>query len=135
MALDIEQFYRRYGPMVLRRCERLLRDPEKAADAMHDVFVEILRRKEMLTDEAPSSLLLLTATNLCLNRLRSARRFFGKLAKREPLEQIIREPAIGHDLSSSSTARSFKSRRRFRTPETDIPTSAATSSRVRPSSR
>jgi RNA polymerase sigma-70 factor (ECF subfamily) len=38
LALDIEQFYRRYGPMVLRRCERLLRDPEKAADAMHDVF-------------------------------------------------------------------------------------------------
>ena len=74
MALDIEQFYRRYGPMVLRRCQRLLRDPERAADAMHDVFVEILRRKEALTDDAPSSLLLCTATNLCLNRLRSARR-------------------------------------------------------------
>ncbi|HME92527.1 MAG TPA: sigma-70 family RNA polymerase sigma factor [Myxococcaceae bacterium] len=74
MALDIEQFYTRYGPMVLRRCERLLRDPEKAADAMHDVFVEILRRKETLVDDAPSSLLLRTATNVCLNRLRSHKR-------------------------------------------------------------
>jgi RNA polymerase sigma-70 factor (ECF subfamily) len=68
LALDIEQFYRRYGPMVLRRCQRLLRDPDKAADAMHDVFVEMLRRQETLTGDAPSSLLLRTATNVCLNR-------------------------------------------------------------------
>jgi RNA polymerase sigma-70 factor (ECF subfamily) len=74
LAVEIEQFYRRYGPMVLRRCQRLLRDPEKAADAMHDVFVEILRRKEVLTADAPASLLLRTATNVCLNRLRSERR-------------------------------------------------------------
>jgi RNA polymerase sigma-70 factor (ECF subfamily) len=74
LAIEIEQFYRRYGPMVLRRCQRLLGDPEKAADAMHDVFVEILRRQDTLTADAPASLLLRTATNLCLNRLRSERR-------------------------------------------------------------
>ena len=105
MALDIEQFYRRYGPMVLRRCERLLRDPEKAADAMHDVFVEILRRKEMLTDEAPSSLLLLTATNLCLNRLRSARR-----KPEDKDDELLMQIASAEDPAAPAVARSLLAR-------------------------
>ncbi len=41
---------------------------------MQDVFVQIVRRREQLDDRASSSLLYRTATNLCLNRLRSARR-------------------------------------------------------------
>ena len=74
MTAEVEELYRRHGPMVLRRCRRLLRDPEEAVDAMHDVFVEVLRREEALPIESPSGLLFRTATNLCLNRLRSARR-------------------------------------------------------------
>lgn len=60
--------------MVLRRCRQLLRDEDKARDAMHDVFVELLRREQRLRDTAPSSLLFRTATNVCLNRIRSDRR-------------------------------------------------------------
>ena len=74
MAVDIENFYRSHGPMVLRRCRRLLRDEAKAVDAMHDVFVEILRRKDLLDESSPAGLLLTTATHVCLNRLRSERR-------------------------------------------------------------
>jgi RNA polymerase sigma-70 factor (ECF subfamily) len=74
MAVDIESFYRSHGPMVLRRCRHLLRDESKAVDAMHDVFVEILRRKDSLDASSPAGLLLTTATHLCLNRLRSERR-------------------------------------------------------------
>jgi RNA polymerase sigma-70 factor, ECF subfamily len=74
MGLSVEKLYESHGPMVLRRCLRLLRDEAKALDAMHDVFVEILRRQEVLHDQAPASLLLRTATHVCLNRLRSARR-------------------------------------------------------------
>lgn len=74
MPVDIESFYRAHGPMVLRRCRRLLRDEAKAVDAMHDVFVEILRRKDTLDDRAPAGLLMTTATHLCLNRLRGERR-------------------------------------------------------------
>ncbi len=66
--------YRRYGPMVLRRCRQILGDPQQANDAMQDVFVQIVRRREQLDDRASSSLLYRTATNVCLNRLRSARR-------------------------------------------------------------
>jgi RNA polymerase sigma-70 factor (ECF subfamily) len=60
--------------MVLRRCRALLRDESKAVDAMHDVFVELLRRKNRLDARAPAGLLLTTATHVCLNRLRSQRR-------------------------------------------------------------
>jgi RNA polymerase sigma-70 factor (ECF subfamily) len=60
--------------MVLRRCRRLLRDEGKAVDAMHDVFVEILKRHDRLHDAAPAALLLRVATHVCLNRLRSERR-------------------------------------------------------------
>ncbi len=74
MTVDVENLYRTHGPMVLRRCRRMLRDDGKALDAMHDVFVEILKRRETLDERAPAALLLCTATNVCLNRLRSERR-------------------------------------------------------------
>ena len=74
MALDIEGHYRRFGPMVLRRCRTLLRSDSQAEDVMHDVFVALLRSEDRLSDEAPAGLLLRVATNLCLNRLRATRR-------------------------------------------------------------
>ena len=74
MAIDVDASYRRYGPMVLRRCRFLLRDEEKAVDAMHDVFVQLLDHQEALEASAPSSLLHRMATNVCLNRLRTQRR-------------------------------------------------------------
>jgi RNA polymerase sigma-70 factor (ECF subfamily) len=95
--------------MVLRRCERLLRDPEKAADAMHDVFVEILRRKETLTDEAPSSLLLRTATNICLNRLRSARRKPEDKEEEQLMQIASAEDPAGPAAARSLLARIFRS--------------------------
>jgi len=74
VAIDVEAYYRRYGPQVLRRCRFLLRDEEKAVDAMHDVFVQLLRYQGTLRGSAPSSLLHQIATRVCLNRLRGARR-------------------------------------------------------------
>ncbi len=74
MAVNIESLYRTHGPLVLRRCRALLRDENKAVDAMHDVFVELLRHNQRLDERAPGGLLLTMATNLCLNRIRSERR-------------------------------------------------------------
>lgn len=74
VGIDIDSYYRQYGPMVLRRCRRLLRDEQQARDAMHDVFVKLVLNAERLTDDAPSSLLYRMATNECLNRLRTQRR-------------------------------------------------------------
>ena len=74
MALDVEGTYVRYGPMVLRRCRKLLRHDAKAQDATQDVFVSLLRHEARLDDAALSALLLRMATNVCLNKLRGERR-------------------------------------------------------------
>ncbi|HVU52858.1 MAG TPA: sigma-70 family RNA polymerase sigma factor [Polyangia bacterium] len=74
MALDVEGTYLRYGPLVLRRCRKLLRHDGEAQDAMQDVFVSLLRNEARLDDAALSALLLRMATNVCLNKLRTARR-------------------------------------------------------------
>jgi RNA polymerase sigma-70 factor (ECF subfamily) len=73
-AIDVEALYRRYGPMVLRRCRAILGDEESARDAMQDVFVLLLRKKSQLVGRYPSSLLYRMATNRCLNVLRAAKR-------------------------------------------------------------
>src|SRR5512133_27390 len=74
VPIDVEAAYRRHGAMVLRRCRRLLRDEGKALDAMHDVFVQLLRSRSRLDGTAPAALLMRMATNVCLNQLRGARR-------------------------------------------------------------
>lgn len=73
-ALDVEALSQRYGPMVLRRCRRLLRDEDEAMDACQDVFVRLLENRDRLEARYPSSLLYRIATNVCLNRIRDQRR-------------------------------------------------------------
>ena len=74
MVIDVEAWYERYGPMVIRRCRALLRNDDEAMDAVQDVFVNLLRSKGRLEGSFPSSLLYTMATNLCLNRLREKKR-------------------------------------------------------------
>lgn len=67
---DVDDWCRRYGPMVLRRCQRLLGRTEDARDACQDVFVQLVRHYRQLDGTYPSSLLYRMATNVCLNRIR-----------------------------------------------------------------
>ena len=67
---DFDNLYRQYGPMVLRRCRFILKNEEKALDAMQDVFVRLIERKERINNVC-SSLLYTMATNICLNKIRS----------------------------------------------------------------
>ena len=73
-ALDVEALAERYWPMVMRRCRQLLRDEDEALDVSQDVFVQLLRHRERLDPQYPSSLLYRIATNLCLNRIRNSKR-------------------------------------------------------------
>jgi len=74
LKIDVEGFYKKFAPMVYRRCRYILGDEDLAVDAMQDTFVRILRRKDRLDLRAPSSLLYTTATNLCLNMIRDRKR-------------------------------------------------------------
>jgi RNA polymerase sigma-70 factor (ECF subfamily) len=70
MEINIEEYYTRYGPMVLRRCRQLLRNEEKALDAMQEVFTKLMISKKSLKGTYPSSLLFRISTNVCLNMIR-----------------------------------------------------------------
>ena len=69
---DFDTMYRQYGPMVLRRCRALLRNEDKALDAMQDVFVRLIERKEKIS-KICSSFLYTVATNVCLNKINADR--------------------------------------------------------------
>jgi RNA polymerase sigma factor (sigma-70 family) len=101
VGLDVEGTYLRYGPMVLRRCRKLLREDSRAEDAMQDVFVTLLRHEQRLDDAALAGLLLRVATNVCLNKLRTERRHPEE--RDELLERIA--AASDEDGAGTSEAR------------------------------
>lgn len=74
MSIDIDSYYRRYAPMVMRRCRKILHDEDAAADAMQDTFLRLINSQDRIHDESPSSLLYTIATNVCLNRIRANQR-------------------------------------------------------------
>jgi len=94
-GIDVDALYQRYGPMVLRRCRRLLRDEDEALDVMQEVFVRVLRHRDSLSDRYPSSLLFRIATNLSLNRLRDRRR-----QPALPGDEVLHRIAVRGDLDA-----------------------------------
>ena len=98
---DVETFYVRYGPMVLRRCRRLLIDEQAAYDAAQEVFLKIIDRRGRLTADYPSALLYRVATNVCLNRLREDRRR-GLRQNPSLLPELVLVPAREAAVSAGS---------------------------------
>ncbi|MGQ0503788.1 MAG: RNA polymerase sigma factor [Myxococcaceae bacterium] len=86
------ELYQQWGPVVYRRCLRLLRDPEWAKDATQDVFLQAARQLEKLeAAERVLPWLYRISTHRCLNLRRGARR-------REAHELVleVREEAREH---------------------------------------
>ena len=110
--IDVEALSHRYGPMVLRRCRRLLGDEQEALDACQDVFVRIVQRRARLDSRYPSSLLYRVATNVCLNRLRDRRR---EPSTRD--EAVLYEIARAEEPGAASDARLLLDRLFGRHPE------------------
>jgi RNA polymerase sigma-70 factor (ECF subfamily) len=68
------ELYGRYGPLVYRRCLRLLRNPEAASDATQDVFVKLMRDLGRFEKGAPVlPWLYRVSSNHCLNARRAGR--------------------------------------------------------------
>jgi RNA polymerase sigma-70 factor (ECF subfamily) len=79
-----------YGPMVYRRCRRLLGEHD-APDAVQEVFMRVVEKRELFRgDSAPSTWLYRVATLHCLQRLRNSERRRGKLEllKSEPTDHF-----------------------------------------------
>ena len=82
--------------MVLRRCRQLLKDEERSLDAMQDVFVKVLDKKNSITATYPSSLLYTIATNHCLNVIRKEKRINSdnEILDRIVSTEVVEDQAI-----------------------------------------
>jgi RNA polymerase sigma-70 factor (ECF subfamily) len=70
----ISELYRLHGPVVYRRCLRLLRNVEAARDATQEVFLRLVRADAALFERVDLiPWLYRVATNHCLNLRRDAR--------------------------------------------------------------
>ncbi|OFZ55084.1 MAG: hypothetical protein A2428_02615 [Bdellovibrionales bacterium RIFOXYC1_FULL_54_43] len=103
---SFDDTYEKYGPMVLRRCQKLLRSEALAVEAMQDTFVQFLTYRGDRGEVAASSLLYRIATNLCLNMIRAeARRPADRV-----LPEVLVEIADHEELESKIVARNFISK-------------------------
>ena len=94
-GIEVDALYERYGPMVLRRCRRLLHDDHEALDVTQEVFVRLLQHSGRLSDRYPSSLLYRIATNLSLNRIRDRKRHPADAG-----DEILHRIAVWDDLDA-----------------------------------
>lgn len=110
--LDLDALYRRYGPMVHRRCRQLLRDEQAAMDATQDTFVNLVRHASRLHGTAPSALLNRIATHVCLNRLR------GRPREHAPIDEALEVIARVEDTETRTLAQRILDRIFDREPST-----------------
>ena len=82
---EVEQLYRQYGSLVLRRARSILRNEDEAMDVMQEVFVRVIRNIDAFRgDASPTTWLYRITTNLCLNRIRDRKRQRQKLEAEGP---------------------------------------------------
>ncbi len=77
--------YRRYGPALRRKCERMLGNTDDAEDIVQGLFVDLLKRGQ--TEES-LPYLYRAATNRCLNLIRNRKK------RRELLERSTKEQTL-----------------------------------------
>jgi RNA polymerase sigma-70 factor (ECF subfamily) len=93
---EAADLYRRYGPVVYRRCLRLLRNRETASDATQDVFLKLVRDLSRFQQGTPVlAWLNRVASNHCLN-LRRAGRHRGDGRPEGDLEVLEAAPVTSH---------------------------------------
>lgn len=103
-VVDVEAWFRTWGPMVHRRCVQLLKSRAEADDAVQDVFVRVVRRQQAggVVDDKPVSFLWKVATHVCLNRLRSRRR-----RPEDPVDLVEQIAALDDGVGTSPLRRAL----------------------------
>jgi RNA polymerase sigma-70 factor (ECF subfamily) len=90
----VAELYAAYGPLVYRRCTRLLQNAEAARDATQEVFLKLVRNMVKLDSrETVVPWMYRVATNHCLNERRAARPH----ADADALPEELPLPVSAHD--------------------------------------
>ena len=107
-ADEIRSGYERYGPALLRKAERILRNPDDACDIVQSLFVE-LHQNDRHHRAGDLPYLYRAVTNRCLNLIRDTKRRTELLAQEgstQPLPSSRTEQrALSIDLLAKLTAR------------------------------
>jgi RNA polymerase sigma-70 factor (ECF subfamily) len=108
-ANTFEDAYRRYFPLIVSKCKRMLGDTSEAQDVAQDAFARLWRGRDQLQGElAISAWLYRTCTRLAIDKLRQRRRGPGLSDGVASLvEQLV---ADGASPEYSSSARQLLAR-------------------------
>ncbi len=106
-VVDVEAWFRSFGPMVHRRCAQLLKSEAEADDATQEVFIRVLRRHQVgaVVHDKPVSYLWKIATHVCLNRLRTRRRRPEDAT--DPVDLVDRIAAVDDGVGTSALRRAL----------------------------
>ena len=96
------EIYLRYGPALLRKCERMLGNRSDAEDIVQELFADLLKKGR--GDES-LAYLYRAATNRCLNLIRNSKKRHMLLeqnspAERPPTRTLLEEMVVGQELLS-----------------------------------
>jgi RNA polymerase sigma-70 factor (ECF subfamily) len=90
---DLRELYEKYGASVYGRCSYVLRDRNKAEDAMQDVFAKALTHYASFREESSHlTWLMKIATHHCLNLLRAERAGWHARFEREARARSSTDP-------------------------------------------
>ncbi|MBN8821655.1 MULTISPECIES: sigma-70 family RNA polymerase sigma factor [unclassified Spirosoma] len=105
-----EILYKRYVNKVYRRCLSMTKDPLKAEDFTHDIFLKVFHRLEAFQERSSfSTWLYAISFNYCSDQIRLAKRM-NFITVEEELDQNIPEPedASVHDDATQLVNRIWK---------------------------
>jgi RNA polymerase sigma-70 factor (ECF subfamily) len=96
------EIYLRYGPALLRKCERMLGNRNDAEDIVQELFTDLLKKGQ--SDES-LAYLYRAATNRCLNLIRNRKKRHMLLEQNSPAEPpptrtLLEEMVVGQELLS-----------------------------------
>ena len=90
---ELDEVYRRFAPLIHRRCRTLLGDEQEALDATHDIFLKLTRElRRFRGDSELVTWIWRISTNHCLNTLRSRRARLRFITRSEQLVEPSVDP-------------------------------------------
>ncbi len=105
-ADDIREGYQKYGQALVRKAERILRNPDDAIDVVHSLFADLASRgREGRSNDLPY--LYRAVTNRCLNLIRDTKRR-AELLEREGETPVTSARASARALSVDLLAKLTK---------------------------
>jgi len=79
---DPREAYRHYGPALVRKAERILRNRDDAVDVVHGLFVDLIQQRQRILD---LPYLYRAVTNRCLNAVRDQANRNRLLEREQPV--------------------------------------------------